>query len=194
VGAASATGGSSGKSLVQSSTRLDEPRHGGYFRSHPNQQPCREGRGGDRTRGRERELLRPAGPKLDGATGQPQGRARRAGRAVGSQAGRGSTAWQHRAGGAACVPVRGGPSGDSERRGVQPRGRALVKETRRPRARIHDQKQEGDEKRALESAEALGARPVALAFHAFGLVEGVGGSWGQRTGQWHRKARPPLCP
>ena len=97
-------------------------------------------------------------------------------------------------GGAACVPVRGGPSGDSERRGVQPRGRALVKETRRPRARIHDQKQEGDEKRALESAEALGARPVGLAFHAFGLVEGVGGSWGERTGQWHRKARPPLCP
>ena len=63
-----------------------------------------------------------------------------------------------------------------------------MKETCRPRARIHDQKQEGDEKRALESAEALGTRPVALAFDAFGLVEGVGGSWGERTGQ--RQGRP----
>jgi hypothetical protein len=85
------------------------------------------------------------------------------------------------------VPVRGGPSGKSKSSGVQPLGRAVVKETRRTRARIHNQNQEGNEERALESTEALGARPVALAFHAFGLV-GVGGSWGERTGK--RQGRP----
>ena len=90
---------------------------------------------------------------------------------------------------AACVPVRGG-SGKSKSSGVQPLGRAVVKDTRRTRARIHDQNQEGNEERALESAEALGTRPVALAFHAFGLVEGVGRRWGERTGK--RQGRPVL--
>jgi len=193
VGAASATGGSSGKSLVQSSTRLDEPRHGGYFRSHPNQQPCREGRGGDRTRwGANASFCVQQGQSSTAPPASPRavqgGQAGRSGVRQAEGARHGNT------GRAACVPVRGGPSGESERRGVQPLGRAVVKKTCRTRARINDQNHEGNEERALESTEALYTRPVALAFHAFGLVEGVGGSWGERTGQWHRKARPPLCP